>query len=77
MRTGVKKSGHGRHIGNKYSKVKHAIGNKDSFLSPDGLITPNKPQSSMLIENNTSNTTNQQYVPNIKKSFILEKRRRF
>ena len=77
MRTGVKKSGFGRHLGNKYSKVKQSIGNKDTFLSHEGLISAHKPSSSMLIENNTSNTTNGQYIPNIKKSFVLERKRRF
>jgi hypothetical protein len=34
-------------------------------------------KSSMAIENNSSNISMGAYVPNIKKSFILEKRRRF
>ena len=89
MRTGLKKTGFGRHVGNKYSKVKHSLGDKNSFLAVDGVMIANKPHSSLgvsdpqtskvstLIEDNKSNTTNQQYVPNIKKSFILEKRRKF
>jgi hypothetical protein len=77
MRTGLKKTGFGRHVGNKYSKVKHSLGDKNSFLAVDGVMIANKPQVSTLIEDNKSNTTNQQYVPNIKKSFILERKRKF
>lgn len=77
MRTGIKKSKSERVLGQKYSKAKHALGNKDSFLSNDAVMIPNKQQTLTLIEDHKSNTTNQQYVPNIKKSFVLEKRRRF
>jgi len=77
MRTGIKKTGFGRHVGSKFSRLKHSVGDKNSFLAVDGIMAANKPQVSTLIEDNKSNTTNQQYVPNIKKSFILERKRKF
>ena len=76
MRVGVKKSGLGRHIGVKVHRLSHSIGDKDTFMASSGLMTPNQ-KSSMAIENNSSNISMGAYVPNIKKSFILEKRRRF
>jgi hypothetical protein len=76
MRVGVKKSGLGRHIGVKVHRISQSIGDKDTFMTSTGLMAPSQ-KSSMAIENNSSNISMGAYVPNIKKSFILEKRRRF
>jgi hypothetical protein len=81
MRHGVKLSGYAKNIGHKHQKIKQRMGDKDSFLSSDGIMTPNKQvvyHGAYPIEQLASNTTNQQYIPNIKKSsFVLEKKRRF
>lgn len=80
MRHGVKLSGYAKNVGHKHQKIKHRMGDKDSFVTPDGIMYPNKQvvyKGTYPIEDMKSNTTNQQYVPNIKKSFVLEKKRRF
>ena len=76
MRVGVKKSGLGRHVGVKVHRLSHSVGNKDTYMTPNALMTPSQ-KSSTEIENNSSNISMGAYVPNIKKSFILEKKRRF
>ena len=76
MRVGVKKSGLGRSIGVKVHRLSQSIGDKDTFLAPNGVMTPSH-KSTTAIEDNSSNISMGAYVPNIKKSFILEKKRRW
>jgi hypothetical protein len=81
MRHGVKFSGYTKNVGHKHQKIKQRMGDKDGFLVNDGILFPNKQvvyKGTYPIENNKSNTRDQQFVPNIRKSsFALEKKRRY